>query len=70
MTITEFFQIEETVPVAVLEELVRQRVRWADAIVSPFALAARNSARVNEGPSSSAPRQRRTGVPEDDRAVA
>jgi hypothetical protein len=43
MTIIETWLARERVPVALLEELVKHRIGWADAIVSPFAAAARNA---------------------------
>jgi hypothetical protein len=36
-------QHEETVPVAALEALLRQRIGWVDCAISPFAAASRNA---------------------------
>ena len=43
MTVVKTWPTKETIPVALLEDLLRRRIGWVDSVVSPFALAARNA---------------------------
>jgi hypothetical protein len=59
---SETWPARQRVPVALLEELVKQRLGWADAIVSPFAAAARNASVARPEKPALAPVGRETAL--------
>ena len=60
MMVTETWLARERMPVALLEQLLKQRIGWADAIVSPFAAAARNASALSVKKSALPPVGRET----------